>query len=96
VKNGIGKFNPIMVENINKIPDIYDYAAPEVIKEFDRSMSRSRSPSGKRAIVPYDKSHKKGNLMLQSFDNPIRDTPGKIGGQMHWQIDRTNKSPGDL
>ena len=31
VKNGLGKFNPIMVENVNKIPDIYDYEAPEVI-----------------------------------------------------------------
>ena len=98
VKNGLGKFNPIMVENINKIPDIYDYAAPEVVKEFnqDKSRSRSRSPSGKRSIVPYDKSHKKGNLMLQSFDVIPRESPGKIGGQMHWQIDRTNKSPGDL
>ena len=66
MKNGLGRSNPIMVENINRIPDIYDYAAPEVVKEFEKekSMSRSRSPSGKRAIVPYDKSHKKGNLML--------------------------------
>ena len=31
VKNGLGKFNPIMVENVNRIPDIYDYDAPEAI-----------------------------------------------------------------
>ena len=100
VRNGLGKFNPIMVENVNKIPDIYDYAAPEVVGAYerDRSMSRSksRSPSRKREIIPYDKSHKKGNLMMQSFENPARDTPGKIGGQMHWQVDRNDRSPGDL
>lgn len=44
VKNGLGKFNPIMVENINKIPDIYDYEAPDMIDKVERSFSKSRSP----------------------------------------------------
>ena len=83
VKNGLGKFNPIMVENVNKIPDIYDYEAPEVVEQYERSLSKSRSPSRKsQRNYPYDKSHKKGNLMVQSFDIPAkdRDTPGKVGG----------------
>ena len=81
-----------MVENVNKIPDIYDYEAPEAIREFENERSASRSPSRKQQDFMYDKSHKKGGLMVQSFD-PTRETPGKVGGQMHWQIDRLNKSP---
>ena len=31
-KIGLGVFNPIMVENINKLPDLMDYEDPEFLK----------------------------------------------------------------
>jgi len=40
VKNGLGKFCPIMVENINKIPDIYMHEDPEVIKQIEKDEQR--------------------------------------------------------
>lgn len=32
VKSGLGKFNPIMVENINKLPEPEDFEDPEILK----------------------------------------------------------------
>jgi len=37
VKSGLGKFNPIMVENVNKIPDLVDFEDPEVVKQLEKS-----------------------------------------------------------
>ena len=38
LKDGTGKFCPIMVENLNKIPDPDEYADPDLLKkEADRS-----------------------------------------------------------
>jgi hypothetical protein len=33
LKDGIGKFNPIMVENINRMPDPDEYEDPDVLKK---------------------------------------------------------------
>jgi hypothetical protein len=33
LKDGIGKFNPIMVENINKIPEEEDFEDPLILKK---------------------------------------------------------------
>ena len=33
LKDGIGKFNPIMVENINKMPEEDDYEDPDILKK---------------------------------------------------------------
>jgi len=33
VKSGIGKFNPIMVENLNKIPEDGDFLGPNELKK---------------------------------------------------------------
>jgi len=38
LKDGTGKFCPIMVENLNKIPEPDEYADPDLLKkEADRS-----------------------------------------------------------
>lgn len=35
-KSGLGQFNPIMVENINKIPDIYDCEDPRMLNDMEK------------------------------------------------------------
>lgn len=36
VKSGLGKFNPIMVENINKLPEPEEFEDPNILKKNKR------------------------------------------------------------
>lgn len=44
VKSGLGKFNPIMVENINKLPEPEDFEDPEILR---RTAAKSAKKAGK-------------------------------------------------
>lgn len=43
LKDGIGKFNPIMVENINKLPEEEEYEDPDILKKRKKSAEK-RTP----------------------------------------------------
>jgi hypothetical protein len=43
IKSGLGKFNPIMVENINKLPEPEDYENPKLLKAAKSSAKKSSS-----------------------------------------------------
>ena len=45
LKDGVGKFNPIMVENINKIPEPDEYEDPEILKKQKSPLKSSQKPN---------------------------------------------------
>jgi hypothetical protein len=62
VKSGLGKFNPIMVENINKLPEPEDFEHPDILKQ-------NAAKSAKKDAAKDPKSAKK--------EAPPKPAPGK-------------------
>lgn len=49
VKSGLGKFNPIMVENINKLPEPEDFEDPEILKRNAAKSAKKEAKDPKSA-----------------------------------------------
>lgn len=47
LKNGVGMFTPIMVENINRIPEPDEYEDPDILKKqkFKSPLKSSQKPN---------------------------------------------------
>ena len=63
VKSGIGKFNPIMVENINKIPEEVEFEDPKVLKkkatQKEKSAAKGNEKEKKEEKTPAKPAEKK-------------------------------------
>ena len=78
-KIGLGVFNPIMVENINKLPDLMDYEDPEFLKSkgLYRVPEKSvNSLPNKHTIEVIKKLKKEGK-----YKSPSKDGKDKKGGK---------------
>lgn len=56
VKSGLGKFNPIMVENINKLPEPEDFEHPEILKNMAAKSAKKEAKDPKSAQKKVEKS----------------------------------------
>jgi hypothetical protein len=56
VKSGLGKFNPIMVENINKLPEPEDFEDPEILKRNAAKSAKKNAKDPKSASKVVEKS----------------------------------------
>lgn len=83
MKDGIGVFNPIMVENINKLPEPEDYEDPAVLK-------RQKSNEKKKMVSKSPlKSSQKPNIAEKSKSPAKPAASSKLTGK----LDRKNTAP---
>jgi len=69
VKSGLGKFNPIMVENINKIPEPEEFEDPAILNKHKggkraKTVDKSGPKSGRNSNL--NKSASKNNVSKMS------------------------------
>jgi hypothetical protein len=85
VKSGLGKFNPIMVENINKLPEPEEFEDPKILnknksraKTAGKSVEKSAQKSGRKSDLnkSLNKSASRNNMgsKMSLHDSPTKSS----------------------